>query len=242
TIAHTAPSQCSTSVSLRVSVCDEPTAKQSVLLAHAAPASPLSNASATFGLGTIAHFLPSHRSISVCCPPMGPVSTKYEPTAKQFVVLEHASPDNTLTDAFGFGVGSSDHRLALHRSASVFVTVDVLYCPTAMQNELLEHFTAARLLERVPHGVGLSCATHFVPFQRSMSFTPVPEESCVPTATQALGAGHETAARCPYAAPAAVGTTVHLGAAAEAEGAPTATNMTAAASAPAAPRFTVRAP
>jgi len=166
TIDHDTPSQRSASVLLLVSVCDDPTARHSVLLAHAAPTSPLSNASATLGLGTIFQLAPSHRSISVVCPPMVPVSTKYEPTAKQLVVLEHASPDSTLTAESGFGVGSNDHRLELHRNTSVLVTVEVLYCPTAMQNALLEHFTAARLLERAPDGVGLSCATHFWPFHR----------------------------------------------------------------------------
>src|SRR5262249_26882911 len=42
TIDHAAPSQRSTSVSFCVSVCEAPTAKQSVLPAHAAPTNPLS--------------------------------------------------------------------------------------------------------------------------------------------------------------------------------------------------------
>src|SRR5262249_21050161 len=95
-----------------------------------------------------------------------------------------------------------------------------------------------------PTGFGLSCATHFVPFHRSIKRVAVPEESCVPTATHAEGVGHDTAARWPYAAPAAVGTTVQRAAAAPA-GPPTNEAAASAAAAPSAPptrRITRRAP
>jgi hypothetical protein len=158
TIDHAAPSQCSVSVSARSSVCDVPTAKQSPALAQAAPASALSNASVTLGLGTIVQWAPSHRSTNVSVSDVvGSGTTKDEPTAKQLVVLEHATPDSTFTaELAGFGVDMSVQRLLLQRIAIVLVTVDVVYCPTAMQNDGLAHFTAERLLDCAPAGTGLS--------------------------------------------------------------------------------------
>jgi O-acetyl-ADP-ribose deacetylase (regulator of RNase III) len=56
-------------------------------------------------------------------------------------------------------------------------------------------------------------AFHCVPFQRSAKRFEVFGVSAVPTAKQLAVVAHETAARCPYCAPATGATTVHDGAA-----------------------------
>src|SRR5690348_4310330 len=135
----------------------------------------------------------------------------------QLVGVVQVTSASPLTAATGLGVVMSDQRLLLQRSASVLVADSVLYCPTAMQFAPLVHCTADRWLDCAPAGFGLICATHFFPFQRSISFTLLPPETfCVPTATQTPGAGHDTPASVPNAAPAAVGTTVQRGAVAPA--------------------------
>ena len=49
--------------------CEFPTAKQLVVLAHVTPTSALEIAPTRFGLATIFHCVPFHRSISVCTVP-----------------------------------------------------------------------------------------------------------------------------------------------------------------------------
>jgi O-acetyl-ADP-ribose deacetylase (regulator of RNase III) len=61
--------------------------------------------------------------------------------------------------------------------------------------------------------VGVVITVHDVPFQRSAKRFVVLEVSATPTATQRAVVAHETAARCPYGAPATGPTTVHDGAA-----------------------------
>ncbi len=62
-------------------------------------------------------------------------------------------------------------------------------------------------------GFGVLNATHCVPFQRSVKRVVVSGESATPTAKQLAVVAHETAARCPYCAPATGPTTDHAGAA-----------------------------
>jgi O-acetyl-ADP-ribose deacetylase len=73
--------------------------------------------------------------------------------------------------------------------------------------------TPVKSLLVAPLGVGVMSAFHCVPFQRTASRFDVLGVSAVPTAKQLAVVAHETAARCPYCAPAIGPTTVHDGAA-----------------------------
>src|SRR5262249_6666258 len=80
------PFHCSTSVTFPAFVLDNPTATQNDALTHEMLLSWLE--SDRFGLDTICHDEPFHRSIRVACLSAGP----WPPTAKQLVEEVHATP------------------------------------------------------------------------------------------------------------------------------------------------------
>jgi hypothetical protein len=109
-----------------------------------------------------------------------------------------------------------------------------------MQFDGFGHCTASRELDVAPAGFGLAWAVHRLPSQRWMSASCPPAVSCVPTATHAFGAGHDTAARFPWRTLLAVGTIVHRDADAAPAGVKLATpRIDATAQSTAATRFVV---
>ena len=114
----------------------------------------------------------------------------------------------------GLGLPAIDHAVPFQRSTNVLVcSAAVPNCPTATQLVLVRQCTLVNPLLVAPDGLGVVVATHCVPFQRSVKRVVVFGVSATPTAKQLAVVAHETAARCPYCAPATGATTVQDGAA-----------------------------
>jgi hypothetical protein len=168
-----------------------------------------------FGLATIDHFVPSHRSTSVDSAALSAVPANESPTAKHSVVLGHAMSERSLTGAPDrFGLDTSDHFVPFHRSIKVFVALDVVYWPTAKQLDELVQDAADSWLVDAPVGFTVVVTDHEPPFQRSARRVCVDGVSSTPTARQLVVLTHVTPFRTPYVAPETGPTTVHTGAAA----------------------------
>jgi hypothetical protein len=199
TIDQLAPSQCSTNVagrSLERRVAERPTATQLEVLAHATPFSELNVAPPGLGLGTIDQLVPSQCSTNVVA---GVLTLACElPTAKQLVVLGHATPFRRLIAApAGLGLGTIDQLVPFHRSTNVVVAPLASELPTAKQLVGLVHATSESVDPVVAAtGAGTGTTTQLAPFQR----WPIKclGEVDLPTATQLVLLAHATAARLPF--------------------------------------------
>jgi len=121
------------------------------------------------GLGTTVQVLPSQCSVSVWKEPYW----EY-PTAKQFLALEHETPDKTLgvipcVVRLTFGLGVIDHVVPFHPSMSVRNAPPDPEEPTAKHLVVVGHDT----LDIVPFGV--ATRDQPVPVGRSMSAGPTPK-------------------------------------------------------------------
>jgi hypothetical protein len=154
TIDHLAPFQCSTNV-LKTAfseaglVAENPTAEQSVEVAHDTPTSTPSVGAAGLGLGTIDQLDPFHRSISVAVAVL--------PTAKQLVAEAHDTPASpTPTSPAGCGLGTIDQLDPFHRSMNDAVNVP----PTEKQLVADAHDTAETEPLGGPGGLTLGVIDH----------------------------------------------------------------------------------
>jgi len=150
TIDQLAPFQCSTNVlndafSEPVSVEENPTAEQSVALAHDTSESTPSTDPPGFGLGTIDQLVPFHRSINVAVDVL--------PTAKQLVDDVHDTPARPAPPCpAGCGLGTTDHTDPSHLSINDAENVP----PTAKQLDADTHDTAETEPLGGPGGLGLA--------------------------------------------------------------------------------------
>jgi hypothetical protein len=141
---------------------------------------------AGLGLGTIDQFVPFQRSTSV----RGVMPLFANPTAKQLVVLVHATPKRSLFAApAGFGLATIDHAEPFQCSMSVLAGPRPA-TPTAKQLVALGHATENRPGDGDPLGLGLATIDHAVPFQRSMSVLVSPFDCDAPTARQLVALAH----------------------------------------------------
>ena len=93
-----------------------------------------------------------------------------EPTAKQLVVLRHATPCSPLAAGSGLGLVLTAQLVPFQRSMNVCTDV-LLYrtVPTAKQLVVLGHDRSSSQLLVAPAGFGLATIDHAVPFHRSTS-------------------------------------------------------------------------
>jgi hypothetical protein len=170
--------------------------------------------------------MPSYFSISVSCAELVSLPRNELPTAKHSVALAQCTPASELNAEFGaFGLTCFVHSLPFQLRIIVLVAVSVLYCPTAMQLDVVRQCTDVSELEIAPDGFGALTAAHLLPFHRSIIRNTPFGESCTPTATHIVVVGHDTELRWPYNVPGAVGTTRH--AVAAPAGAPSETTLAA---------------
>jgi hypothetical protein len=113
TIDHAVPFHCSMRVCWATPELKVPTAVQSDDETHETPARLLFEESLVFGLGTIDHATPSHRSMSVCCA----IPELKVPTAVQSDGEMHETALRSLAwEALVLGLGTMDQERPLHRS------------------------------------------------------------------------------------------------------------------------------
>ena len=181
TIDQLVPFQRSARLFCEVDVEENPTAAQSLALAHDTPLSCVSFEPVGFGAATIAHWVPFHRSINTFV--SEPDVLVAEPTAKRSVVIGH---DTLLREASevpaGPDVETTTHLVPFQRSASV-ASSDV---PTALQSAALGHDTPTSWLCDVCEMSG--AIDQLLPFQRST-------DAEFPTAAQLTGLEHDTPVR-----------------------------------------------
>jgi hypothetical protein len=159
-----------------------------------------------FGVVTIDQAIPFQLSARVKGWPDGVLV--YDPTAMQEVETLHATPTRVLLLVpAGSGVGWTDQVVPFHRSSSVLLTLAALKeSPTAVQAVALVHATAARELITEPSGLGVERIDQALPFHCSARVVTAFEVLIeYPTATQAVGAVHDTPARKVLRAPTGLG-------------------------------------
>ena len=154
TVDHLAPFQCSTKVlneafSDSGLVAENPTAEQSVAVAHDTPTSTPSVDPVGLGLGTMDQLDPFQRSMSV--------AENVLPTAKQLFADVHETPARPApTSPAGCGLGTIDHVEPFHRSMNESVNVP----PTAKQFVADAHDTAETEPLGGPGGLALGVIDH----------------------------------------------------------------------------------
>src|SRR5439155_137795 len=118
-----------------------------------------------FGLATIDHAVPFHRSTSVIASEDGEDRTA-APTAKQLVAETHDTSFSEFSPCL-LGLVTIDHAVPFHRSAKVRVPNPPLsVVPTAMQNVALRQATLSNALSK-PR-LGLTTRDHALPVQCSI--------------------------------------------------------------------------
>ena len=168
-----------------------PTAKQLVALVHEMAESFVSTLPSV-GAATIDQLLPFQCSIN---PVRGEPPVEEFPTAKQSVVLVHATPGSSLKSAPWFGLATIDQIVPFHRTMNVFQwTRSLVDTPTAKQSDALAHATDSKRVTDAPAGHGLATLAQLVPFHCSISGL-MSELVLVqsPTAKQLVAPAHATA-------------------------------------------------
>src|SRR5579864_3150728 len=169
---------------------EKPTALQVAPVVHQVEVKSAPDAPGGLGVVWIDHVEPPFQT-STKVPPEGPLAP---PTAVHSVEELHETPARWVFVApAGFGGSCMSHWVPVSRSANAKV-IDVLsvHDPTAVQAVLEVHDTASSVLRVALAGDGTVMRVHFVPFQLSpIGLGPEPL-LYVPTAMQALSAGHDT--------------------------------------------------
>jgi hypothetical protein len=158
------PFHRSTSASSDEPASYPPTAKQLLALAQEMLTRYGEVAPDGFGLVTIDHPDPFHRSTSVLRVELA----SYQPTAKQLVVLAQETPSRKALPPTGLGLDTIDHAVPFHRCTWV-VAVGPNERPTAKQLVALTQDTSAKTVSIAPAGFGLGRTDHAVPFHRCTS-------------------------------------------------------------------------
>ena len=181
-----------------------PTASQFVVLGHATPLRIAPKEPLGFGLLTIDHAVPFHRSTNVCATNE---LFRFQPTAAQFVVLEHATaPRLAAAEPLGFGLLTIAQLVPFQCSTNVLPPVPLSHSPTAKQLVVLGHATPANRLSIAPLGLGMATTDHAVPFQCSTNARAKNASAAAdPTAKQLVALGHATLRKRPSGGPCGLG-------------------------------------
>src|ERR1700722_1207206 len=150
------------------------------------------------GVTSIDHALPSHNSASVSgklCSALVVVS----PTAVQASAEVHETASRSLPLPVWLGVGTIDHCVPSHASASVAMeAADSPVKPTAMQAVSDVHEMPSSSL-KLPVGLGADSIDHWVPshVSTSVEYAPTAEGADQPTATHSADDTQETSSNSP---------------------------------------------
>jgi hypothetical protein len=202
--------RCASVTSTSVRLVKNPTAVHDISEAHDTPANWPYVAPAGFGVRSIDHLVPFHRSASITSL-LARLAKYQNPTAIQDFGDAHDTPTSWLLVApAGFGVRSIDQLLPSHRSANVAsVFARSVRNPTAVQDFLEKHDTPRRLLLVAPAGFGVRSIDQLAPFHRCARVTSVPDRLIEnPTAIQDRRDTHDAPASSLLVAPRGFGVRV----------------------------------